>query len=146
MVASFFHDVSSARFFPDEWPAVPTPGSMLSECVPTHCDDRHTSRACVGDVIAPVRCELVAPLARHPAADTSACRDRDPASAQPVMENPFLGIFGFKSLPNEEVLFSNSSVPAAVPFQLAEQSIGQDLGGKSVRDRAMPLQSRLGYV
>ena len=134
------------RFLPDEWPAVPAPGSMLGECVPTHCDGRHTSRSCVGDVIASGGVSSWRPLAKHPAADTSACRDRDPASAQPVMENPFLGIFGFKFLPNEEVLFSNSSVPAAVPFQLAEQSIGQDLGGTSVRDHAMRLQSRLGYV
>ncbi len=62
------------------------------------------------------------------------------------MEKPFLGVFGFKPLPNEEVLFSNSSVPAAVPFHLAEQSIGQDSGGTSVRDHAMQFQSRLGYV
>ena len=86
------------------------------------------------------------PLAKHPATDISARQDRNPAATQPVTENPFLGIFGFKSLPNEGVLFSNSSVPAAVPFQLAEQSIGQDLGGTSVRDHAVRLQSRLGYV
>ncbi len=62
------------------------------------------------------------------------------------MENPFLGIFGFKSLPNEEVLLSKSSVRSAASFRLAEQSIDQDSGSKSVRDRAVLSQSRLGYV
>ncbi len=119
---------------------------MIGQCVPTHCDDRHTSRPCVGDVIASGCVSLWRPLVKHPAADISACRDRDPASAQPVMENPFLGIFGFKSLPNAEVLFSKSSVRPGASFQLAEQSIDPNSGSTSVRDRAMRLQSRLGYV
>jgi hypothetical protein len=76
----------------------------------------------------------------------SACRDRDPASAQPVMEYPFLGVFGLKPLPNEEVLLSKSSARPADSFQLTEQSIGQDSGSTSARDRAMQFQSRLGYV
>ncbi len=119
---------------------------MFGKCVAAHCDDRHTSHPCVLDVIAPVRYELVAPLAKHLAAHISACRDRDPASAQPVMENPFLGVFGFKSQPNEEVLFSKSSVRPATSFQLAEQSIDQESGSKPARDRTMLFQSRLGYV
>ncbi len=72
------------RFFPDEWPAVPALVPMIGQCVPTYCDGRHTSRPCVGDVIAPRCVRLWRPLAKHPAADTSACRDRNPASAQPV--------------------------------------------------------------
>ncbi len=62
------------------------------------------------------------------------------------MENPFPGVFGFKPRPNEEVLLSKSSVRPAASFQRAEQSIGQDSGGTSVRERAILFQSRLGYV